>query len=99
MDGEEAVMGVTSLIFGGPELSETDLEIVIRRDLAGNITAYVGDYHLKNVVSIEQTVIIRLKDGTNINLNTSAGARAFAASKISHGKAQIIISADKEAGI
>ena len=86
------------IVVGGPDLAETPIEIVIRRDLAGNISVMIGEYHMQNVCGVEQVEILHLKDGTNINLNTESGSRIFGACKISRSKAAIIISADKEAG-
>ena len=78
------------------DVIETDIEIVAKRDLSGKIEVYIGEYRLKNVLSIEDSCRIILVDGTNINLNTGKKDRIFFAAKCSPRAAEQIISADKE---
>ena len=86
------------MVVGGPDLTETPVEIMLRRDLLGNVLAIIGDYQMQNVSGIEQINIIHLKNGTSINLNTEKGSRIFGAAKTSRSKAEMIIREDKEAG-
>ena len=66
MDGEATM---NEIVLGGPDLSELDVIIIIRRDLDRNISVFVGDYQMQNVSSVEQKHILHLKDGTDVNLS------------------------------